>query len=298
MPSSHYYQAFGITFASSLELPTLPCAEGPEEVVIQVERGMPPPVAPAYDAPFPWMRGRFPPDFTFESRPDRITIWVPLGYEDDLLRTYLLGYVLGVCLRQRGMLVLHAACVALGDRAVAFVGSSGWGKSTLAAHFVKRGYDLLADDLTGLRLPAASPPLAYPGLAHIRLYPDSGSALLPGYAGLPRLNTYSKKRVGYAPPRKQEPRPLVKLYALEGVFAGTVGHEPLTPGEAFPHLAMHTRALHEFNAPYLKRHLDQCADLLRAVPMSLLRRRKSIEALDEVVSLVEEDAGLAAVPAT
>ena len=44
--------------------------------------------------------------------------------------TYLLGPVLGLLLRLRGVTCLHASAVAVADRALAFVGSEGAGKST------------------------------------------------------------------------------------------------------------------------------------------------------------------------
>jgi hypothetical protein len=291
------YRAFGLTIGSQIELDTLvrvPEPPGGPDVVVEALRRVEPTPQPGPDDPGPWMRGRFPEGFVFEVRPSRIKMWVPDSYDDDLVRTYLLGYIIGVCMRLRGMLVLHAACVARGEVAVAFVGRSGWGKSTLAAHFVRRGYDLLADDLTGVVVPREGAPVVYPGLAHIRLYPDSGEVLLTGYEGLPRLNAYSEKRVGYAPPLAEEPRQLVRLYALEETFGEATEAVPLTPAEAFPHLAAHTRAMHEFDALTLKRHLQQCGQVLHSVPVALLRRRRSLEALDDVVSLVESDLARAA----
>ncbi|CAK0744895.1 hypothetical protein CCP1ISM_10051 [Azospirillaceae bacterium] len=52
---------------------------------------------------------------------------------------FLFGTVFGVLCHQRGVLPLHASCVAFGERAFAFAGVSGSGKSTLAAALVARG---------------------------------------------------------------------------------------------------------------------------------------------------------------
>ena len=49
--------------------------------------------------------------------------------------TYLLGPVLGIVLRLRGLVCFHASAVALGDRAIALAGFPGAGKSTTAAAF-------------------------------------------------------------------------------------------------------------------------------------------------------------------
>lgn len=49
-------------------------------------------------------------------------------------------------LNLRGEPVLHASAVAMGDRAVAFMGASGMGKSTLATLLCARGAQLITDD--------------------------------------------------------------------------------------------------------------------------------------------------------
>ncbi len=49
--------------------------------------------------------------------------------------TYILGPVLGLLLRFRGITCLHASAVAIGGSVIAFVGAEGAGKSTTAAAF-------------------------------------------------------------------------------------------------------------------------------------------------------------------
>jgi len=64
--------------------------------------------------------------------------------------TYLLGPVLGLLLRLRGVTCLHASAVALADRAIAFVGSEGAGKSTTAALLARKGLAIISDDVVAL----------------------------------------------------------------------------------------------------------------------------------------------------
>jgi hypothetical protein len=66
------------------------------------------------------------------------------------LACYLLGPVLAFVLRLRGVTCLHASAVALGGRAVAFLGPPGAGKSTIAAALARRGHAVLTDDLLAL----------------------------------------------------------------------------------------------------------------------------------------------------
>ena len=48
--------------------------------------------------------------------------------------------------RVQGLVPLHAACVARGDRGVLLLGPSGSGKSTLTVHALQCGWDFLAED--------------------------------------------------------------------------------------------------------------------------------------------------------
>ena len=75
-----------------------------------------------------------------------------LGAEDGGTGQILLeGFVLGLLAGLRGALVLHASAVELPDgRALAFIGPSGTGKSTMAALLTRAGCRLLADDVVAV----------------------------------------------------------------------------------------------------------------------------------------------------
>jgi hypothetical protein len=103
----------------------------------------------------------------------------PLPHVDEhVLRLYLLGPALGVLLQQRGLLVLHASAVAIGERVVAFVGESGWGKSTTAAALERRGHTVVADDVCALHLRGSEDPLVFPAIPRLKL--DAAPALARG----------------------------------------------------------------------------------------------------------------------
>ncbi|MGB3761425.1 MAG: hypothetical protein WBA07_34445, partial [Rivularia sp. (in: cyanobacteria)] len=92
--------------------------------------------------------GELPEIGTFLIRDGKEIIIEPVtGVDDSLLRTGVLGPVLCVLLRQRGLLVIHASCININNKGVAFMGGSGWGKSTLATAFHTKGYDVLTDDV-------------------------------------------------------------------------------------------------------------------------------------------------------
>ena len=72
----------------------------------------------------------------------------PLTTED--AAAYLLGPVLGLFLRLRGTVCLHASAVVMGGGAVLFSGDPVAGKSTTAAALTRRGYPLLSDDIVAI----------------------------------------------------------------------------------------------------------------------------------------------------
>jgi len=139
----------------------------------------------------------------------------PMTLEDTA--TYLLGPVLGMVLRLRGLTCLHASAVSLGGRALLLCGRAGAGKSTTAAALAARGHRVLADDVVALERGAGGFEVrsAYP---HLRLWPDAVHGLYGGAAELPRLTPNWEKRFldlagagAFAP----GPLPLAAVYLLE-----------------------------------------------------------------------------------
>jgi hypothetical protein len=108
--------------------------------------------------------------------------------------TFLLGPVLGLLLRLRGVTCLHASAVAFGDRAVAFVGDEGAGKSTTAAAFAQRGHPVISDDVVAIveRESVFDVMSAYP---YLSLWPDSVKMLYGPAKTLPTFSANWDKRV-------------------------------------------------------------------------------------------------------
>lgn len=85
------------------------------------------------------------------------------------VRVFLLGTVLGLLCHQRGLFPFHAACLQIGDAAVALSGSSGAGKSTLAVALSRRGHCLLADDVCAIDPAAPDGPAVLPAFPRLKL---------------------------------------------------------------------------------------------------------------------------------
>lgn len=89
-------------------------------------------------------------------------------------------------LARRGILGLHAGAVAFGGGGAILAGASGRGKSTLTLGLLRRGADLLSDEMA-LVAPDDRTLLPYPRSAHVR---DDTLALLPELAGARRRPRY------------------------------------------------------------------------------------------------------------
>lgn len=116
------------------------------------------------------------------------------GAEPGLLALLISGGARAAIIHQRGELPLHAASLVPpgGDGALAICGESGAGKSTLAAELSRRGWELLADDVTRVTW-NGNHPLAWPSWDSIKLWGDSCERLGIDPSGLPQISAGIEK---------------------------------------------------------------------------------------------------------
>lgn len=128
------------------------------------------------------------------------------------LHAYLFGQALSFSLVAFGLEPLHATAVALGGRGVAFLGDCGYGKSTLGAAFVARGFPLVTDDLLVLARKGRRWWME-PGIPRMKLH-ASALGMLPGcrMGAIPMLPGADKLVVPLAP--RQAVRRPVQLAGL------------------------------------------------------------------------------------
>jgi len=108
-------------------------------------------------------------DFVGDPKLVDITVHLHPGVDPGLIPVLAAGALIAVHLKLRHELVLHASAVQLDGRALAFVGASGMGKSTLAAALCRTGCELVADDVLRIDLSDTAVVRVYPGSTESRL---------------------------------------------------------------------------------------------------------------------------------
>lgn len=215
-----------------------------------------------------------------------VVVDAPLNTDPSVIRAYILGAAMGFVLRQRGLLVLHASCVAHEDGAIAFLGGSGWGKSTLASAFHQQGYRLITDDVMAIRLETPIPEVI-PSFAEVKLLPDAMAAVGTGLEEMPLLQSLSHKHIQRLETRfALGPVPLKHLFVLR---AGEFNHiHPLPRSKAFLELIQHSRAAKALQDQTVRRlHFQECSRLVKEIPMAYLQRPRSLELLPQLIPFIE-----------
>lgn len=147
----------------------------------------------------------------------RINCMAAPGVDQGLLRHLLLNQVLPRYLAHTGELLLHASAVTLPNgNTFAFLGDSGFGKSTLASYCHLQGATIIDDDCILLRSGNEGISIIG-GVPTLRLYPDSLHALGHNLAGFaPHVEDSDKLQMRLAEPAMcaSPPRPLDALFLL------------------------------------------------------------------------------------
>lgn len=231
--------------------------------------------------------------FLFDSG-KKITVQAAAGVSESMLTPNIVGSAMAVILAQRGLLVLHASCVAINNQAIAFMGNSGWGKSTFAASFHAQGYSALTDDVMAIDI-SSSQPLVIPSFPQFKLWPEAANSIGKDSTFLPPLFEKAPKlSYKYNAGFQETPLPLHRIYILD---MGT-SHEitELTSQEAFIELVRHNRSVNVLQSPkFMALHMQQSINLLKNVSFRRLIRQPGLGELPELMKLVEQDLGKFAV---
>jgi hypothetical protein len=309
------YVAFGLRIHSERELP-----DGVQLASDHVEREPAAPdvtirLAPAQGTATPSSEGAL--DGWYEFAPERHRFgWPEVGsveiergrdvlvrpltdVAEGLVEHVLLGPVMADILLSRGLVPLHASASCVEGGAVAFVGRSGQGKSTLAAALHRKGQLAHADDLLAVPVEVGGtareqdthgvPEVPF-GISRIKLNPDSALSTGENPDGMPPVYAGVAKRSKVILWTNE--RPALPLRAIYRVLDGDeIAITKLDPRKALFEVYRNCfRVEVEQHAVGIAELLRRCASVATRVPCFDLVRPRDLARLEAVAAAVVEHA--------
>jgi hypothetical protein len=200
------------------------------------------------------------------------------------LTTLIPAQALPLAATLRGLEVLHASGVVLGEQAMLFAGAPGAGKSSLAAALLHRGALLLSDDTVALELRDGAP-IAHPGAALLHLRHSEHDRLSERERAVLGAPATFPHKPRYHPRVSTSPAPFGGLFLLERATHGP----PIERAEVVDPFVLlaSTFNLSVRTPERLVRHLDLAAALATTERIYRLRVQPGMNAT-QLASAVRE----------
>jgi hypothetical protein len=276
------------------ELPEAVPARGERPVQIRLGKApttlrAPLAAAPSYEANDTEFLLRLPGVATYYVR-DGVEIVVDQadGAEELDVRSYLMGSLFAALCHQRGLLPLHGSAIATPQGAVAFLGASGAGKSSIAAFLSRRGHRILADDICLVDPAAPRDQRVLPVAPWLKLWSETLDAMGESSRGLPRVFSDDEK-YRFELNQHGAPTPLAELILLERAENQTeASFERLAPVHALhavldlTYQSWLVRAMGRTEQYFLR-----CGEALDGVRVTRMRRPWSFDAMEATLSALE-----------
>lgn len=227
----------------------------------------------------------------YEISPDGRTIrCLPVpGIAHHTLEHLYRNQVQPLALNKDGKLVFHGSAIEIEDGAIAFLGASGRGKSTMAAAFAVRGHRFLTDDGLVIEPDGDGGFLALPSHPSIRLWADSQERLLHQAAPMAPALEYTSKGQFLSGEGLQfcdAAKPLRAAFFLGSGSVTTVSINRLSPAEAVMAWVEHSFLLDLEDHGLLEKNFKSVAEIIKSISCYRLDYPRAYEQLDQVVELV------------
>ncbi len=237
-------------------------------------------------------------DFAIDADLRRVICHPAAGGRSQVLPIVLPGTVAAFLLAMSGRCVLHASAVDLGGVALAFVGASGQGKSTMAALFCASGAPLVTDDVLPLEFERAAD-----GTDAVRCLRSGGeirlrekaASLTARFSDATAVRRTADERLAIAPEateRSSLPLGAIVLPRPDHEH-DVVGVRRLAAGEASLWLGRYLRIEGWQDREDLRRHFEDIGRVVAAVPVFELLVPWGPPFADDLVDRVLDACGLA-----
>lgn len=230
---------------------------------------------------------RFPDeaDFTIAQGGAEVTGWPAPDVAQSHFVSLFNNAILPLIGDHNGGLYLHGSAVAINGRAVAFLGESGDGKTTLAGAFAKVGHPFLTEDVIELVAEGGGYWLQ-PKPSGLRLYPDSAAWMIGEPVGADSSDNKIDVTGTMALPFASAPAPLAALVLLGSDHDAALALESLLPPAAVQRLLPHSFVLDVEDKSRLRSHFSRIVGLATEVPCSRLDYTRYYDELPGVIAAI------------
>ncbi len=220
-----------------------------------------------------------------------VTAWPAPGCPERVVRNLYRNAILPILGNHSGGLFLHGSAVSIVNEAgneggaIAFLGLSRSGKTTLAGAFAKQGHPFLTEDVIDLRLRDGTYWLE-PKSSTLRLFHDSAHHLLGSDLKMPEIDEKHDVDGGSTLPFADEAVPLRMLFVLGTDQGAPLSLRRYSPPEALAALLPHAFILDVEDKSRLRAHFSRMADLTEEVACYALDYTRDYAELASVLNAV------------
>lgn len=232
---------------------------------------------------------RFPAlmDFEIDADTHAVSCAAVDAPAEGLAATFFANSIVPILANHRGTLNLHGSAVAIDGCAVAFIGPSRRGKTTLAGALARAGYPFLTEDVIGL-VPAGRDYLLQPSRPLLRLFHDSAAFLTGGDPGWSADDGKDALAASALLPYRESPTVLEHIFVLGPGEATATRIQQLSHAEAVSNMMQQSFILDVEDRKRLGEHFQRIANLIERVPCYWLDYPRTYEQLPDVIGSIVE----------
>jgi hypothetical protein len=217
-----------------------------------------------------------------------VDLWPDACLDQQALRRLLIDQLVPRIFSAQGALVLHAGAISVHGQAIALMGDTGAGKSTLTASFHLKGFSLINDDAVVV---SALNSQFFVSASHpsLRLLPDSLAKLFTELPESVPLSQFTVKRhivIGDDKRHDQTDFPLGAMFFIGNKSAPHISLHQLPPAETVMAIIANSFALNPTDPEFATANLHRACELAKNVPAYALNYPRSYEALTDVHQVI------------